>query len=59
MFFCWGILAAWVLFEAKTLDVRHGWICLALGIVSGVAVDFALYLLLWHRQLLQIHVEKT
>lgn len=58
VFFCWGILAVWVLFEAKTLDVRHGWICLALGIVPGVAVGFALYLLLRHGQVLQNSVDK-
>ncbi|MEQ8511905.1 MAG: DUF2834 domain-containing protein [Algiphilus sp.] len=43
---CWLILAAWVLFEARTHGVRHGWICLLLGLVPGVAVGFALYLLL-------------
>ncbi|MHA7833706.1 MAG: DUF2834 domain-containing protein [Algiphilus sp.] len=43
---CWLILAAWVLFEARTQGVRHGWVCLLLGIVPGVAVGFALYLLL-------------
>jgi hypothetical protein len=56
--FCWGILVAWVLFEAKTLEVRHGWICLALGIVPGVAVGFAFYLLLRHGQVSQSPVDK-
>jgi hypothetical protein len=43
---CWLILAAWVVFEARALGVRHGWLCLALGIMPGVAVGLAAYLLL-------------
>ena len=48
---CWVILAAWIAYEAKTLGVRHGWICALLGIIPGVAVGFALYLLLRMKQL--------
>lgn len=48
---CWVILTAWVMYEAKTLHIRHGWICVALGIIPGVAVGLALYLLLRMRQL--------
>ncbi len=48
---CWVILAAWIAYEAKTLGIRYGWICALLGIVPGVAVGFALYLLLRLRQL--------
>ncbi|MEQ9012544.1 MAG: DUF2834 domain-containing protein [Algiphilus sp.] len=48
---CWLILAVWVVFEARTYGVRHGWVCLVLGVVPGVAVGFALYLLLRRRQL--------
>ena len=48
---CWAILAVWVWFEAKTLSIRHGWVCLLLGVVPGVAVGFALYLLLRMNQL--------
>lgn len=48
---CWVILAAWVAYEARTHGVKHGWICLLLGAVPGVAVGFALYLLLRRRQL--------
>ena len=50
VFVCWFVLAVWVWFEASTLRVRHGWVCLLLGIVPGVAVGFALYLLLRHKQ---------
>jgi hypothetical protein len=48
---CWVILTAWIAYEAKTKGVRHGWVCAALGIVPGVAVGFAGYLLLRARQL--------
>ena len=48
---CWVILAAWVAYEAKTLNIRHGWICVVLGIIPGVAVGFAAYLLLRMKQL--------
>jgi hypothetical protein len=48
---CWTILTAWIAFEAKIKGVRHGWICAVLGIVPGVAVGFAGYLLLRLRQL--------
>ncbi len=43
---CWLILAIWVAFEAKSRSVKHGWLCLLLGIVPGVAVGLAAYLLL-------------
>ncbi|GAB5486515.1 MAG: hypothetical protein Pars2KO_00850 [Parasphingorhabdus sp.] len=48
---CWVILTAWIAYEAKTLGIRYGWICALLGIVPGVAVGFALYLLLRMKQL--------
>tara|TARA_R110000868_G_scaffold29026_9_gene107898 strand:- start:737 stop:1069 length:333 start_codon:yes stop_codon:yes gene_type:complete len=48
---CWAILAAWIVYEARALHIRHGWICVLLGIIPGVAVGFALYLLLRMRQL--------
>ncbi len=42
---CWLVLVAWVAYEACTLSIRGGWICLILGIVPGVVVGFAAYLL--------------
>ncbi|WP_348672701.1 DUF2834 domain-containing protein [uncultured Abyssibacter sp.] len=48
---CWVILAIWVIFEARARGVRHGWVCLLLGIVPGVATGFGLYLFLRTRQL--------
>jgi hypothetical protein len=47
---CWVILTAWIAYEAQAKGVRHGWICAVLGIVPGVAVGFAGYLLLRGRQ---------
>ncbi|MEN8722584.1 MAG: DUF2834 domain-containing protein [Alphaproteobacteria bacterium] len=47
---CWAVLAVWVVYEAKTHKIKHGWIALAVGVVPGVATGFALYLLLRLRQ---------
>ena len=44
VFCCWAILLIWVIYESP--KVKYGWICLLLGIIPGVAVGFALYLLL-------------
>jgi Terpene cyclase DEP1 len=43
---CWVILTAWIAYEARTKGLRHGWIFVLLGIIPGVAVGFAGYLLL-------------
>lgn len=43
---CWAVLAVWVLVDRRELQVRHGWVCLVLGVVPGVATGFAAYLLL-------------
>lgn len=48
---CWVILTAWIIYERRALGVRHGLWCIALGMVPGVAVGFAGYLLLRMRQL--------
>ncbi|MEM7181487.1 MAG: DUF2834 domain-containing protein [Spirochaetota bacterium] len=52
--FCWFILCFWVSYEAKTLSIRNGWVCLLLGIVPGVAVGFALYLIIRMRHMNRI-----
>ena len=44
VFCCWAILFLWVIYESP--KVKYGWVCILLGIVPGVAVGFALYLLL-------------
>jgi len=48
---CWLILLVWVLYEKSSLSINYGWICLVVGVVPGVAVGFAAYLILRHRQL--------
>jgi Terpene cyclase DEP1 len=47
---CWVILTVWIAYEARTKGVRHGWVSALLGIVPGVAVGFAGYLLLRARK---------
>lgn len=46
---CWLILLVWVIYEYPS--VKYGWVCLLLGIIPGVAVGFALYLILRTNQL--------
>lgn len=48
---CWVILSAWILYERRVLGVRHGGWCIALGVIPGVAVGFAGYLLVRMRHL--------
>lgn len=48
---CWVALAGWVWHESATAGVRHGWICVLLGLVPGVAVGLCLYLILRSGQL--------
>ncbi|WP_372638275.1 DUF2834 domain-containing protein [Alcanivorax jadensis] len=45
------VLAIWVVFERQRYQIRGGWLALLLGVVPGVAVGFALYLLMRQRQL--------
>lgn len=47
---CWLVLGAWVLYEATSRSVKGGWICLVVGVIPGVAVGFAAYLILRSRQ---------
>jgi hypothetical protein len=55
--FCWIALAIWVTHEATTYNVRYGWVCLVLGLVPGVAVGFALYLILRSYQITQLKAD--
>lgn len=48
--FCWLVLISWVVYEAKVDGIRHGWICILLGAVPGVATGLAAYLILRLRQ---------
>lgn len=40
------ILIAWVLYERRTLGIRHGWVAIVLCFVPGVAAALAYYLIL-------------
>ena len=48
---CWVILAIWIVFEARSRSVKHGWLCLVVGVIPGVAVGFAAYLVLRSNQI--------
>ncbi len=48
---CWCVLAVWIIFEARSQGIRHGWIALVLGLAPGVATGFAVYLLIRMRQM--------
>lgn len=48
---CWLVLAVWVVYDAINNKVKHGWLCLVIGMIPGVATGFALYLVLRGKQL--------
>jgi Kef-type K+ transport system membrane component KefB len=47
---CWCVLTTLVIYERRTKGVQNGWIAVLLGMVPGVAVGFAFYLLLRLKQ---------
>lgn len=51
---CWLVLIVWVIYEQRVLQVKYGWVCIALGLVPGVAVGFASYLMLRQFQKSQV-----
>ncbi len=57
VFACWFILVAWIIYEARNHGIKHGWICAVLGMVPGVAVGFAVYLLMRMSQMKQRSAE--
>ena len=36
---CWVILAIWIVFEARSRSVKHGWLCLLVGVVPRRHTD--------------------
>lgn len=54
VFFCYAILALWIIYDAKAYSVKYGWLCLIVGAVPGVAVGFALYLFIRQQQVKEI-----
>lgn len=51
VFCCYAVLLIWILYESP--KVKHGWMPLLLGLVPGVAVGFAVYLIMRTKQLRQ------
>jgi len=49
VFCCFAVLLIWVIYESP--KVKYGWICLVLSLVPGVAVGFAVYLIMRANQL--------
>lgn len=47
----YAVLVVWVTYEARTKQVRRGWIALVLGLVTGATVALAAYLLIRARQI--------
>lgn len=48
---CALILLVWVIYEREQHGIRHGWVVIPLSFLPGVAVAFAVYLVLRTRQL--------
>jgi len=44
------VLALWVIYEALAKQVTRGWIALVIGLVTGLTVALAVYLLIRMRQ---------
>ena len=42
----WLVLTVWILYEAKTKNIKYGWIAILLGLLPGTATGFACYLIL-------------
>ncbi|MEO9462025.1 MAG: DUF2834 domain-containing protein [Marinomonas sp.] len=48
---CAFILIVWAFYERKNLGIRHGWVVIPLSFMPGVAVAFAVYLVIRSRHL--------
>lgn len=42
----WLVLTVWIVYEARSSGIRHGWIAILLGLIPGTATGFAFYLIL-------------
>lgn len=56
VFCCFAVLLIWIIYESP--KVKYGWICLVVSLVPGVAVGFAVYLILRANQLRNVRMEK-
>lgn len=41
----WLVLTVWIVYEARSSGIRHGWIAIILGLIPGTATGFAFYLI--------------
>ncbi len=48
---CALILIVWMIYERQQFGIRHGWVILPLSFFPGVALAFAVYLVLRSRQI--------
>lgn len=42
----WLVLTVWIVYEARTLNVRYGWVAVLAGLIPGTVTGLALYLIL-------------
>lgn len=42
----WLLLSVWIVYEARSSGIRHGWIAIVLGLIPGTATGLAFYLIL-------------
>lgn len=42
----WLVLTVWIVYEARSTAIKHGWIAILLGLIPGTATGFAFYLVL-------------
>lgn len=52
----WLVLTVWIIYEARSSGIRHGWIAILLGLIPGTATGFAVYLIL---RTMQIGTERA
>ena len=42
----WLVLTVWIVYEAKALKLKYGWVAVLLGLIPGTVTGFAFYLVL-------------
>jgi len=48
---CGLLLIVWMFYERRRYGIRHGWVVIPLSAIPGVAVAFAVYLILRMKQM--------
>lgn len=49
----WLVLTVWIVHEARTLNIRYGWVAVLVGLIPGTVTGLAFYLILRTVQLKQ------